>query len=75
MAKSPCCAETTHHSKAALRLNVLYIVYVLSQEYGILTSTLEEMCNLKYFLNHRCVHAPLSHVRFTFNTTIRFSEG
>ena len=29
----------------------------------ILTSMLEEMCNLKYFLNHRCVHAPVSHVR------------
>ena len=63
MDKSPCCAETTHRFKGPLRLNVLHIVYVLSQEYGILTSTLEEMHNLKYFLNHRCVHAPLSHVR------------
>ena len=26
MVKSLCCAETTHHSKAALRLNVLHIV-------------------------------------------------
>ena len=33
---------------------------------------LEDMFNLKYFLNHPCVHDPLSHVRlsFTFNTII-----
>ena len=50
MAKSPRCAETTHHSKVPLCLKELRIVKVLSQEYGILTSTLEEMWSLKYFL-------------------------
>ena len=70
MDKSPRCAETTHCSKATLCLNVLHIVYVLSQEYGILTSTLEEMHNLKYFLNHRCVHTPLSHVRLCLSLSI-----
>ena len=43
MAKSSHCAETTHCSKAALRFKELHIVYVLSQEYGILTNMLEEM--------------------------------
>ena len=36
----------------------------------ILTSTLEEMCNLKYFLNHRCIYAPLSHVRLCLSLSI-----
>ena len=70
MAKSPRCAETTHRSKTTLCLNVLHIVYILSQEYGILTSTLEEMLNLKYILNHRCIHAPLSHLRLCLSLSI-----
>ena len=36
----------------------------------ILTSTLEEMRNLKYFLNHWCVHAPLSHMRLCLSLSI-----
>ena len=28
------------------------------------------MRNLKYFLNHRCVHAPMSHVRLCLSISI-----
>ena len=70
MVKSPHCAETTHRSKRPLGLNVLHIVLVLSQEYEILTSTPEEMHNLKYFLNHRCIHRPSSHVRLCLSLSI-----
>ena len=36
----------------------------------VLTSTLEEMRNPKFFLNHRCIHAPLSHVRLCLSLSI-----
>ena len=62
MDKSPRCAETTHRSKAPLCLK--------EQEYGILTSTVEEMRSLKYFLNLECIHAPLSHVRLCLSLSI-----
>ena len=70
MAKSPHCAKTTHHSKVALSLKELHIVYVLSQEYGLLTSTIEEMRSLKYFLNHQSTHAPLYDVRLYLSLSI-----
>ena len=59
MAKLPRCAET--RSKAALCLKELYIVYVRSQEYGTLTSTFEEMQNLKYVC--WSIHISLFHLR------------
>ena len=79
MAKSPRCAETTHCSKGPLRLNVLHIRSVDTVA-GIwdLNSMLEEMRNLKYFLNHQCVHTPFvscEAMSFTFNTIIQISEG
>ena len=50
-------------------------MYVLSQEYGILTnfSMFEEMRSLKYFLNRRFVHALVSRetISFTFNTPFK----
>ena len=45
MAKSPCSAKTTLHSKALYSacLKELHIVWVLSQEYGTLTSIPESI--------------------------------
>ena len=70
MAKSPRCEETTHCSNGPLCLKVLHIVYVLSQEYGILTSTFKEMRNLKYYKNHRGRHTFLSGVRLCLSLSI-----
>ena len=35
-----------------------------------ITSTLEEMGYLKYFLNHRCIHTASSHVRLCLSLSI-----
>ena len=75
MATSPRCAETTHRSKAPLCLKVLHIVYVQSQEYGILTSTIEETQSLQYFLDHQSIYAPLSHVRLFLSLSILTFES
>ena len=34
------------------------------------TSTFEEIQSLKYFLNHWCIHTPLSHVRLCLSLSI-----
>ena len=70
MAKSPHCAKATHCSKAALHFKELHIVWVLLQEYVIITSTLEEMRSLKYSLNCRFIHAPLSHMRLCLSLSM-----
>ena len=36
----------------------------------MLTSTFEETRSLKYFLNHQCIHTPLSHVRLCLSLSI-----
>ena len=66
MAKSLRCSETTHCCNAPLHLKVLHIVKVQPQEYGILTSMVEEMWSLIYFLNCQCIHAPLFHVMLAY---------
>ena len=56
--------------RSTLRLNVLHNSVGTVTGIWDLTSTLEEMRNLKYFLNHRCVHAPLSHVGLCLSLSI-----
>ena len=78
MAKSPCCAKATHCSKAAFHFKELHIVWVLLQEYGILSSTLEEMRSLKVFSKTSVYTRPFvsrETMSFTFNAAIKINEG
>ena len=59
MAKALHCAETTRHPKGAFLYKDQHIVQVQSQVYGILTSILDEMRSLKYFLIIR-LYTPIS---------------
>ena len=68
MAKSPCCAETTHCSNWGCTPSV-GTTYSVATVAGI-SSTLEEMLSLTYFLNHRSIPAPLSHMRLCLSLSI-----